>query len=244
MFKIKLVEKVFTIENKYQYIEELCNDYLTTEPSHYFIEVTMEEIVKENQDGELWSNAYLESLAIYRKICEKLLNDNILLFHCSAIEFNGKAYLFTAPSGTGKSTHTRLWRETFGDKVTMINDDKPLVSIPVESTDEDICGDAIRVYGTPYAGKDGLQTNMSAPVAAIVILHQAKENTIERMDAKCAYPTLLNQTYRRNDPEGMIKTLELVGQLAKLPVYSLGCTISKEAVLLAYHTIVEGNIEK
>lgn len=244
MFRIELAGHSFAVDNTYSYVEKLGQDYITRKEPEDVISVSLEEIARENEDGGMWSTAYLESLAVYRKICEKLLDDNILLFHCSAIEIDGKAYLFTAPSGTGKSTHTRLWREVFGDRVTMINDDKPLVSIPVENSDEDTCGDNIRVYGTPYAGKDGLQTNRSAPVAAIVILHQAKENTIDRMESKSAYPTLLNQTYRRNDPEGMIKTLELVGQLAKLPVYSLGCTISKEAVMLAYNTIVEGNEEK
>jgi hypothetical protein len=112
----------------------------------------------------------------------------------------------------------------------MINDDKPLLTV---SNNE------IIVYGTPYAGKDGLQTNKSAPVAAIVILHQAKENSIKRLDQSASYPMLLNQTYRRNDAPGMIKTMELVGQLAKLPVYSLGCTISEEAVMTAYNTLVE-----
>lgn len=244
MFQIELAGHVFAIENTYPYVEKLCQDYITKKQPEDVISVSTEEIAKENRDGELWSDAYLESLAVYRKICEKLLADNILLFHCSAIELDGKAYLFTAPSGTGKSTHTRLWREVFGDRVTMINDDKPLVSIPMESVDEDTCSNTMTVYGTPYAGKDGLQTNKSAPVAGIVILHQAEENTIDRMEAKAAYPTLLNQTYRVNDPKGMIKTLELVGQLAKLPVYSLGCTISKDAVMLAYHTIVEGDEEK
>lgn len=244
MFRIELAGHSFAIDNTYSYVEELCQNYITKKEPEDVISVSPEEIARENEDGGMWSAAYLESLAVYRKICEKLLEDNILLFHCSAIELDGKAYLFTAPSGTGKSTHTRLWREVFGNQVTMINDDKPLVSIPKESLCDDIGDDTIRVYGTPYGGKDGLQNNKSAPVAAIVILHQAKENTIERMDAKSAYPTLLNQTYRRKDPEGMIKTLELVGQLAKLPVYSLGCTISEEAVMLAYHTIAEGKEER
>jgi len=244
MFRIELAGHCFAVDNTYSYVEELCRNYITNKEPEDVISVSPEEVARENADGSMWSKAYLESLAVYRKICERLLADNILLFHCSAIELDGKAYLFTAPSGTGKSTHARLWREAFGDRVTMINDDKPLVSVPMESLCDDTCVDKIMVYGTPYGGKDGLQTNKSAPVEAIVILHQAKENTICRMDAKSAYPVLLNQTYRRKDPEGMIKTLELVGQLAKLPVYSLGCTISKEAVMLVYHMLVERNEER
>ena len=176
MFQIELAEHIFAIENKYSYVEKLCQDYLTEKCTADIIQVTHEEIERENEDGKNWSLGYLESLAIYRKICEKLLEENIILFHCSAIEIDGKALLFTAPSGTGKSTHTRLWREVFGDRVTMINDDKPLLFIPKNTNGE--MSDNVKVYGTPYAGKDGLQTNTSASVSAIIVLHQAKENTI------------------------------------------------------------------
>ena len=237
MFQIELAEHVFAIENTYPYVENLCQDYKTQKHPQDTICVTAEEIARENEDGKSWSLGYLESLAIYRKICEKLLEENIILFHCSAIEIDGKAYLFTAPSGTGKSTHTRLWREVFGSRVTMVNDDKPLLYIPKNTTGE-CTNNPIKVYGTPYAGKDGLQTNVSVPVAGIIILHQAQENVIERLDWKKAYPTLLHQTYRRRDAAGMIQTLELVQQLSGLPIYSLGCTISKEAVMLVYDTVM------
>lgn len=238
MFQIELAGHSFAVENAYSYVEKLCQDYRTTKQPEAVIRVSAAEIARENEDGGNWSPAYLESLAVYRKICERLLEDNIVLFHCSAIEVDGKAYLFTAPSGTGKSTHTRLWREVLKDRVKVINDDKPLLSIPIGDGAE--MPEEIRVYGTPYGGKDGLQSNISAPVAAIVILHQAKENTIKRMDAASAYPMLLNQTYRRKDAQGMLRTLDLVERLAGLPVYSLGCTISEEAVKLAYHTMIEG----
>ena len=232
MFQIELAQHVFAIENTYPYVENLCRDYQTKKVPREIIKVTPREVARENVDGNRWSEGYLESLAIYRKICERLLEENIILFHCSAIEMDGRAYLFTGPSGTGKSTHTRLWREVFGKRVTMINDDKPLLWIPRDSQSQ-----GIKVYGTPYGGKNGLQTNTSAPVAAIVILHQAQENKMERRERQDAYPVLLNQTYRRKDAPGMMRTMELVGELAKLPVYSLGCNISKEAVMMAYQTL-------
>ena len=230
MIKIKLADHVFVIENKYAYVEQLCNDYLTEEVAKSTIRVTEDEMQSENKNDGNWSFPYLESLAVYRKIAEHLLADDILLFHCSALSIDGKAYLFTAPSGTGKSTHTRLWREHFGSRVTMINDDKPLLVVRK---------DAVTVYGTPYGGKDNIQTNTSAKVAGIVILHQAEYNEIQRMTAKEAYPMLLNQTYRRSDAEGMIKTMDLVQKLSELSVYSLGCTISYEAVELAWNTLNE-----
>lgn len=234
MFHVKLAGYVFMVDNRFPYVERLCQSYLTEEEGE-LVTISKEEIARENTKEGSWSKGYLESLAVYRKICEKLLQYNILLFHCSALAIEGKAYLFTAPSGTGKSTHTRLWREYFGNQVIMVNDDKPLLRFEKNQ---------VLVFGTPYGGKEGLQTNVSVPVAGIVILHQNEKNVIRRLSLSEAYPMLLNQTYRRQDAEGMVQTMQLVERLAALPVYSMGCTISKEAVEMAYQTLTGKEIEK
>lgn len=233
MFSIKLIDYVFTIRNRFPYIERICRDYITDTPGEV-ISISDEELAFEKQDDENFSDAYLESLAVYRKICERLLDEDILLFHCSALAIDGKAYLFTGPSGTGKSTHARLWRERFGEQVTMINDDKPLLAFGENG---------IAVYGTPYSGKHRLQTNTCAPVEGIVFLKQAPENRIRRMTASEAYPSLLSQTYRRSDPAGTIRTMDLVQKLTGLPVFALDCTISQEAVELAYQALTNSNTE-
>ena len=230
MFRMKIADQVFEIDNHYSDIVHMSRDYVTEETPSYVVGATVEEIEAEDREQKGFSLGYLETLAIYRKICDLLREKDTFLFHCSAIEMDGKAYLFTAPSGTGKSTHTRLWREVFGDKVTMINDDKPLLHLAENE---------IVVYGTPWSGKEQLQTNTSAPVAGIVILHQAMENKIRRIEAREAYPMLLNQTHRGTSADGMKYTLDFVWRLAQVPVYSLGCTISKEAVLLAHQSLTE-----
>ena len=79
---------------------------------------------------------------------------------------DGEAYIFTAVSGTGKSTHAMLWREVFGERVRMINDDKPLIRITPE-------GKAV-VYGTPWDGKHHLSKNSAFPLKAICWLTRAK----------------------------------------------------------------------
>ena len=94
----------------------------------FVIEVTDEEVEREKKKSEPGaSKGIIESLAIYRKLCEKILDRNCVLFHCSAVAVDGKAYLFTAASGTGKSTHTRMWRQHFGGRAVMVNDDKPIL---------------------------------------------------------------------------------------------------------------------
>lgn len=235
MFNLLLAEHVFRVHCRYPFTEKLCADYRTDLPAEEEISVSKEDIAREDvsQDengGGRFADDYLESLAVYRKICESLLDRDILLFHCSALAVGGRAYLFAAPSGTGKSTHTRLWRERFGERVTMINDDKPLLKVTEEK---------VTVYGTPYGGKDNIQTNTSAEVGGIVLLHRAAENTVAPIGADEAFPALLNQTYRRNDPAGMEKTLDLVWRLTKLPIFSLGCTVSAEAAEIAYAALTK-----
>ena len=216
------------IDNRYPQLEAFCRDYRTHQPPQLTISVSEAEIDRENQTGQVLPRHYLESLAVYRKICDCLLERNTVLFHCSALMLDGVAYLFTAPSGTGKSTHTRLWRERFGSRVTMINDDKPLLRVEPSG---------VTVYGTPYGGKEGIHTNTSARVGGIVLLHQAPVNSIRPLSAKESYPFLLNQTHRPEDVSKLLRTMELVQSLANLPVFELGCTISQEAVELAYNAL-------
>lgn len=197
------------------------------------VRIGREELQKERTDTEQ-PDFYLESLALYRKLCGILLHEDVLLFHCSALELDGRAYLFTAPSGTGKSTHARLWRQVFGARVTMLNDDKPLLRRQLDGS--------WRVYGTPYSGKENLQTNTSQTVYGIVLLEQAMENRIEPVSSKDAFPRLLAQTYHdAQAPAALLHTMDLVGSLAQLPVFRLGCTISEQAVQMAYHELKGGS---
>lgn len=230
MLTIELAGHAIGLQCRYDYLPRLCRGYETSRPPEWTVRVTDEDLARENPAGDAYKDAYLESLAVYRQICERLVADDILLFHGSALALDGKGYLFTAPSGTGKSTHAALWRQVIGPRVTMINDDKPLLRFTPAG---------VTVYGTPWAGKAHLQTNTSAPVAAIVLLHQAPENTIRPLDAREAYPRLLSQTHRVQNPQGLMRTLDLVAQLAKLPVYALGCTPTPQAAQLAYRALTQ-----
>lgn len=230
MLTIKLAGHIIGLQCRYAYLPSLCGAYRTNGTPEWILEADDDDLVRENPGSEPYPAGYLESLALYRKICERLIGEDILLFHGSALTMDGKGYLFTAPSGTGKSTHAALWRQVFGERVTMINDDKPLLQITEKG---------VTVYGTLWAGKSNLQTNASAPVAGIVLLHQAPDNTICPVTEREAYPRLLSQTHRVQNPQGLLRTLDLVQQLAKLPVYELGCTPTPEAALLAYQTLTE-----
>lgn len=160
-----------------------------------------------------------------------LLDFNGFGLHSSAVALNNKAVLFSAPCGTGKSTHASLWQQHFGaDKALIINDDKPVLRF---------LEDTFYVYGTPWSGKSDLNLNLKVPLQAIVFLEQATENHIRRLTNKEALKLLLYQSLSPNsDQDKMIKLLTLLDHLLnKIPVYQMGCTVSIEAVELVYQTI-------
>ncbi len=153
-----------------------------------------EKIQKRAFPSGSFSDAYLETLAVYRKIADHLLSYDTLLFHGSVIAVDGEGYLFTAKSGgTGKSTHTRLWREYFGERAVMVNDDKPLLRI----TDS-----GVTAYGTPWDGKHRLSTNIAVPLKGICILTRDTTNHIEPAEPHAVYPLIVQQTNRSLSADG------------------------------------------
>lgn len=233
----KIADTMIEIRSLYSEVQEMCVDYAAQGSPELMVETTQEDIrfeakksaeenIYEGIPIQLFPDSYLETLAVYRKLVVALLNKNILLFHGSAIAVDGQAYLFTAKSGTGKSTHTALWRQKFGSRAFMVNDDKPLLKIENGS---------VIVYGTPWDGKHRLSTNTAVPLKAICILERANENHIERITLKEALPMLVQQSYRPNAPQAMVKTLNLISQLGQyLSLYRLGCNMDPEAADVSY----------
>jgi len=115
-----------------------------------------------------------------------LLRYGGFMLHSSAVEVDGRAYLFSAPSGTGKSTHTTQWLKLFGDRARIINDDKPAIRI---------IGGTVYAYGTPWSGKSDLNVNAAVPVQGICVLERSEKNFIKPLDEGTAVFSILNQTY-------------------------------------------------
>lgn len=158
---------------------------------------------------------------------EKLLDFDGFMLHSSAVVVDGKAYLFSATSGTGKSTHTGLWLKVFGDRAKILNDDKPAIRV-IEG----------KVYacGTPWSGKSDLSVNEIVPVQGICFLERSKDNYISEITIKEAMPRLFEQTIKLRDADKtdkMFSCLEKVFENVK--VYKMGCNISEEAAIVAYN---------
>lgn len=222
------------VENQCDFTKEYMKDYLVKDVDVDFI-VTVTDEMREHEKSiavEKVPEPYYELTAVLRSICETVLNKHDGFFlHCSCLEYKGKAIVFTAKSGTGKSTHSRLWREILGDKVTMINDDKPIVRF--------INGEFI-IYGTPWNGKHSLSNNIKAPIKAIYYLHQAKENKVERCDPINSISKLLSQTILPNNKENMHALLSMLEKLVtNTPMFDLYCDISKDAVQAVLNSLNE-----
>ncbi len=176
-----------------------------------------------------YSDEQLEILAVYRLIAERMPLEGALLFHGSALMMDGRGYCFAAPSGTGKSTHARLWRERFGARVTMINDDKPLLAVSPEG---------VTVYGTPYCGKHRLGSNTAAPLQAVALLSRGKENAVRPLSRREACAGLLQQVYRPQSAEAMRETLRLFDILcSRVPLFALSCNMEPSAAETAYNAM-------
>lgn len=240
MFTIRMAEKNIQINNRYDYIKKYCRNYIVddAEPDIY-VDVSEEEISAEACEEYNRRIEYLETLAVYRKICEQLVNDDIILVHSSVLMVDGKAVMFLAPSGTGKSTHAGIWRKVYGDRVTMINDDKPLVSIKKDDN-----GMHVIAYGTPWCGKHGIENNTNAPVKAIFILNRSGTNYTKRLSEKEAFPYIYKQIYHPNNEELMKKTLPLMLAFAhNVEIYELGCNMEEEATRVAYKAAFGADVE-
>lgn len=231
------------IDTIFTRVHELCAPYRSDGRPEYTVRTAQNDIdyERERSDGESrlegrepprYSDAYLETLAVYRKLADCLLEDDILLFHGSAIAVDGIGYLFTAKSGTGKSTHTRLWREMFGTRAVMINDDKPLLKIDEHG---------VTVCGTPWDGKHRLSSDISAPLKAVCILERGEQNRIRPVSAREAWPMLLQQSNRPQAPDKLKKTIQLADALAhRVPLYRLCCDMTPDAVRTAWAGMNEG----
>lgn len=231
----KIAEHNIRICSLYDEVHTLCKDYQHNEYTDFTVEIKQQDIDFERRKSfdenivHRYSDSYLETLAVYRKICEKLIEENIILFHGSAVAVDGTAYLFTAGSGVGKSTHTRLWKEYFGKRAIMVNDDKPLLKVGSGS---------ITIFGTPWNGKHKLGSNIAVPLKSICVIMRSEQNHIEQITGSHAYTMLLQHVYRPMNMRKLAKTLDILNMISNnTAVYKLYCNMEVKAAEVAYNAM-------
>ena len=222
---------------------EYCRDYWTDLEPECMVTVSAEDLIREQlllnweADDEglkrrKFSDMFLERSYIQRRVAERLLERDTLMVHGSTVAVDGRAYLFTASCGTGKSTHTRLWREVFGERAVMVNDDKPFLKLTAEG---------VLAYGSPWTGKHGLGGNVCFPLRGICVLERGAENLIRYASSGDVIGMLQHQTFMPEEELAQEKTCELVRKLAdRVALWQMKCNRDPDAAITAYESMKLG----
>ena len=238
-FLMEIAGSVFDISPLFESTRDYCRDYWSEREPDFQIDVTRDDLQMEQRLLDLeadeeglkrrkFSDMFLERSVIQRKVAEFLIMRNVLMLHGSTVAVDGFAYLFTAACGTGKSTHTRLWREVFGERAVMVNDDKPFLCL------ED---NRVLAYGSPWTGKHGLGSNVCYPLKGICMIRRGLEDRICRIGANEAREMLRHQCFQ---PEGDDRVSSMVEMLMdSVSLWEMECTKNHSAALTAWNAMQE-----
>lgn len=239
-FTMEIAGLVIRVQPLFQSTREYCRPYLSEKEPDFYVCVKPDDLVQEQmllereaiEEGlkiRKFKDPFLERSTIQRRVADYLIGQNTLMLHGSTVSVDGRAYLFTAPCGTGKSTHTRLWRELFGDRTIMVNDDKPFLRITPG---------CVYAYGSPWSGKHGLASNICVPLAGICLLHRGSENTIRRTDANSMLDMLYHQAHAPEDASLVKEVYSLVDTLSEMvPLWEMHCNKELDAAKVAYQAM-------
>lgn len=223
----------FEINNKYFILPIHCKDYIIDDNNDidYTIDLSDEQIESEvDVEGE-HTVAYLESIAAYRQIGEWLPLKNAFVLHAVTVDVGGVGVAFAARSGTGKSTHMMLWQKHLGDKMLVVNGDKPIVRFFDENK--------IYAYGNPWNGKEHLGCNMRTELKHICFIERAEKNETEPLSKGEALDLILNQVYMPNNQAAAFNTFLLIDKLLSYcTLWRIKCNMDISAAETAYAAIL------
>jgi len=234
-FCLEIAGQAAAVTSLFESTPHYFGPYLSDREPHFSMVITEADLRFEQQDADaeaaeegfrrrIFPDPFLERAAIQRKFAVHLLNLDIFPVHGSTVAVDGEGYLFTARSGTGKSTHTRLWREVFGSRAQMVNDDKPFLEITASG---------VLAYGSPWSGKHGLSSNICVPLKGICLLERGSENRIRR--AKPEEVTDLLKGYRPQTSPEAARYQQLLEELVqRVPLWQMDCTKDPETAQIAY----------
>ena len=194
-------------------------------------DITIQQNVKDiKEEYPNFSEEMCDYLASGKLFYHQLVKYDGIFLHSSAVVKDNYAYLFSAPCGTGKSTHTSLWRRVFGDdNVRILNDDKPALRLE---------NGIWYAYGTPWSGKTGQNLNLRFPLRGICFLGRGAENKIWKMNAMESVRSVLSQSSKIIDKELKEKHLDLVVKLVEqVPIWKMECNMNPEAALISYEAM-------
>lgn len=228
---------IVEIKDNFGGIKSFGKKYISPDKNADFsVSVTKADIIREKElcTSEC-SAAYLERAAACRKLANLLPEKDCMLIHGSVIDVNGIGTVFTAPSGTGKTTHTLLWKKLLGEKLTVINGDKPILRFTK---------DGIYAYGTPWCGKEGFSENKYTRLKNLCLIKRSDTNRVYPLSRDEAVSVLLNEMFIPEDPYIFSKSLELADRIvSECSLYTVECNTDIEAAKIS-HSAIYGGKEK
>ncbi len=232
MEKLRVADINLNIEYKYDTMIKQCEAYkYNFEKPNVTVAIDDDSLNRLQVQSPHLTLDDIEYIYTGAAFYEALLHFNGFMLHSSGVVKDGYAYLFSADPGTGKSTHTSLWRKYFGDEnALIINDDKPAIRM---------VDNKLYVYGTPWSGKTDQNLNMKVPLGAIVFIERSKDNNwVKQISVTEAIPLILEQTIRPKEKDVMIKLLDMLDVVLKnVKIYRLGADMSEDAVITSYNGI-------
>ena len=225
----------FIVDFKFRhtFFKEISADYFSDE-LNYDIVVSCSEKEKEIERNGDYSikKKLLEASVLHRKIAEWLPLHNAFVLHSACFDVEGTGVAFAAHSGTGKTTHMNLWQEYLGEKMIVVNGDKPIVRFFDDEPETPYA------YGTPWNGKEHLGCNMRTKLKHICFIERSETNYVEKVDKSDVIDRIFNQVYMPKDPVAIMKTMELIDRLLSCcDLWIIHCNMEKEAGKIAYETI-------
>lgn len=200
-------------------------EYLGDESPVFHVQPKTFEEFKKRKDLDMTYEDFLY-LSCGQSFHLQLFDYNGMYIHASSIVVNDNAYLFSAPSGTGKSTHTNLWLKKFNDNAFILDDDKPVVRI---------MDDGIFAYGTPWSGKHDISANKKVKLQAICFLKRDKINWIRKLNYNESAFKIYENCSKKIPAESLYKYLEIINVISdNINIYEMGCTPTIDAVDVAY----------
>lgn len=225
----------FKVKIESKYIEEIkrMNDYISSDTSDFLVEISEDDVIyeQENSDKE-HTKKYLEFISCLRKISEQFPLHNAFVLHSACFDVDGEGVVFAAHSGTGKTTHMLLWQKLLGDKMTVVNGDKPIVRFFDDEPNVPYA------YGTPWNGKERLGCNMRTPVKHICFIERSETNYVEKMQPSDIIDLIFNQVYMPKDPMAVVNTMQLINRFINCcSIWKIHCNMDISAAEVAYNTI-------
>ncbi len=235
---LRLADINVCVNHRHGLITEFCRDYVIP-PCTPDITVTLTEadcLPTSDEEAKKDDAGYFEFLSLCRHLCTLMAPFDVCLLHAAVIEADDVGIGFFAPSGTGKSTHIRLWRELYGKSIDIVNGDKPFVRKK---------GDRFFVYGSPWCGKERWQRNVCVPLFALCRLTRGKEDTCIPLERDTASLYLLNQIYFPKKAEATLAVMAQVDALINtVPLYNITCTPTKHAAEVVHDTLFKDTKQK